>query len=94
MTASAESQAASVRPAPGTPRPYRFPHFETRTLPNGMRIEVFDNEAEAIARAEQLTTEPGPNGEAPLTPQEVLFFKWLGRVFVAILKLLHGIPIP
>lgn len=40
MTASAEVPAASVRPAPGTPRPYRFPQFETRTLANGMRIVV------------------------------------------------------
>ncbi len=30
----------SLRPSPGTPRPYRFPPFETRVLPNGLRIVV------------------------------------------------------
>ncbi len=31
---------ASPRPGAGTPRPYRFPHFETRILSNGLRIVV------------------------------------------------------
>ena len=32
--------SAPPRPDASTPRPYRFPHFETRTLPNGLRILV------------------------------------------------------
>ena len=28
------------RPAPGIPRPYTFPHFDTRILPNGLRLIV------------------------------------------------------
>jgi len=32
--------AAPPRPAPGAPRPYRFPAFERRTLPNGLRLVV------------------------------------------------------
>jgi zinc protease len=31
---------APPRPAPGAPRPYRFPAFERRTLPNGLRLVV------------------------------------------------------
>ncbi|HYW31582.1 MAG TPA: hypothetical protein VE869_08755, partial [Gemmatimonas sp.] len=31
---------APPRPPAGTPRPYRFPHFETRILANGLRIVV------------------------------------------------------
>ncbi|MCC6242789.1 MAG: insulinase family protein [Gemmatimonadaceae bacterium] len=31
---------APPRPAAGAPRPYRFPHFETRILSNGLRIVV------------------------------------------------------
>ena len=31
---------APQRPGAGTPRPYRFPHFETRILANGLRIVV------------------------------------------------------
>lgn len=31
---------APARPGPGSPRPYRFPAFETRVLPNGLRIIV------------------------------------------------------
>ena len=31
---------APPRPEAGTPRPYRFPHFETRILSNGLRIVV------------------------------------------------------
>jgi zinc protease len=30
----------SVRPAPGTPREYHFPAFESVTLPNGLRVVV------------------------------------------------------
>ncbi len=32
--------SAPARPAAGTPRPYRFPHFETRVLPNGLRLLI------------------------------------------------------
>ncbi|MBL0938840.1 MAG: insulinase family protein [Gemmatimonadaceae bacterium] len=32
--------AAPSRPGAGTPRPYRFPVFETRILPNGLRLTV------------------------------------------------------
>ena len=28
------------RPVPGTPRPYHFPHFERRVLPNGLTLVV------------------------------------------------------
>jgi zinc protease len=31
---------APPRPAPATPRPYQFPAFERRTLPNGLRLVV------------------------------------------------------
>ncbi len=31
---------APARPAAGTPRAYRFPHFETRVLPNGLRLLI------------------------------------------------------
>lgn len=31
---------APPRPTPGTPRPYAFPHFSTRILPNGLRLVV------------------------------------------------------
>lgn len=34
------AQAPPARPGAGTPRPYRFPHFETRILANGLRILV------------------------------------------------------
>jgi hypothetical protein len=34
------SSDAPPRPGAGTPRPYRFPHFETRILSNGLRIVV------------------------------------------------------
>jgi zinc protease len=36
----ASTAAASPRPGAGEPRPYRFPHFETRILSNGLRIMV------------------------------------------------------
>jgi zinc protease len=32
--------APAPRPAPAAPRDYHFPHFERRTLPNGMRLVV------------------------------------------------------
>ncbi|MGZ8469404.1 MAG: M16 family metallopeptidase [Gemmatirosa sp.] len=32
--------AAPPRPAPGEPRPYQFPRFERRTLPNGLRLVI------------------------------------------------------
>ncbi|MES2522521.1 MAG: pitrilysin family protein [Gemmatimonadota bacterium] len=38
--ASAMIGGAPPRPPAGTPRPYRFPHFETRILANGLRIVV------------------------------------------------------
>ena len=31
---------APPRPAPGAPRPYHFPAFERRALPNGLRLVV------------------------------------------------------
>jgi zinc protease len=34
------SLAAPARPDAGAPRPYRFPHFETRILPNGLRLLI------------------------------------------------------
>lgn len=34
------SSNAPARPGAGTPRPYRFPQFETRILPNGLRVIV------------------------------------------------------
>ncbi len=40
MTAVGDTPAAPPRPAPGAPRPYHFPHFERRTLPNGLRLVV------------------------------------------------------
>lgn len=38
--ASPSAPLAPPRPGPGAPRPYRFPHFETRILSNGLRIMV------------------------------------------------------
>ena len=38
MTATLPPRAP--RPAPGVPRPYRFPPFERRALPNGMQLVV------------------------------------------------------
>ena len=35
-----ETPAAPPRPGPGAPRAYRFPAFETRVLPNGLRVTV------------------------------------------------------
>lgn len=65
----------------------------TIVTPQGITIEVFEDyeEAQAIARYQQLTTEPGPNGEAP-NPQDILFLKWLGKILLIAIKLLHGIP--
>ncbi|HEY0776743.1 MAG TPA: pitrilysin family protein [Gemmatirosa sp.] len=45
MSAVESAVASSVteappRPAPGAPRPYHFPHFERRALPNGLRLVV------------------------------------------------------
>lgn len=40
MTALDLSDVAPSRPGPGAPRPYRFPHFETRILSNGLRVMV------------------------------------------------------
>lgn len=37
---SASVPPAPPRPSAGTPRPYRFPHFETRILSNGLRVVV------------------------------------------------------
>ena len=37
---AAPSVAAPPRPAPAAPRPYHFPAFERRTLPNGLRLVV------------------------------------------------------
>ena len=37
---AASAPPAPPRPAPGEPRPYRFPRFERRLLPNGMRLVV------------------------------------------------------
>lgn len=38
--AASAAPAAPPRPAPGPPRPYHFPAFERRTLPNGLRLVV------------------------------------------------------
>ncbi len=35
-----EASEAPPRPDPGEPRPYHFPHFERRQLPNGLRLVV------------------------------------------------------
>jgi zinc protease len=40
QVASPSAPLAPPRPGPGAPRPYRFPHFETRILSNGLRIMV------------------------------------------------------
>lgn len=39
-TLAAPAIEAPRRPGPGAPRPYRFPHFETRILSNGLRLMV------------------------------------------------------
>jgi zinc protease len=40
MSTTLETPPAMPRPGAGEPRPYRFPHFETRILSNGLRIMV------------------------------------------------------
>jgi zinc protease len=40
MSPPAAPPAAPPRPQPGVPRSYRFPHFETRILGNGLRVIV------------------------------------------------------
>ena len=40
MSAAPNADPAPPRPAPGAPRPYRFPAFERRELPNGLRLVV------------------------------------------------------
>ncbi len=40
VSSTVEIPPAPPRPAPGAARPYHFPAFETRTLPNGLRVVV------------------------------------------------------
>ncbi len=40
MVSSMNANNVSPRPAPGIPRPYLFPHFETHVLDNGLRLTI------------------------------------------------------
>jgi zinc protease len=40
MTTTIVEPVAPPRPAPGEPRPYQFPEFQSRTLSNGLRVIV------------------------------------------------------
>ena len=62
--------------------------------PNGAHVFVSDNEAEAQTKYEQLINEPIilPDGtEHRLTPQEILFFKWLGKCILIWIIMIKGI---
>ena len=62
--------------------------------PNGAHVFVSNNEAEAQAKYEQLINEPVilPDGtEHKLSPSEILFFKWLGKMIIIWIIMTKGI---
>lgn len=74
-------------------QPFQIPDNFTGpfVLPNGLRGEAFDDEQLAMSRYEELTTQSqtlADGQQRPLTPQEILFFKWLGKmILIAIISL-------
>jgi zinc protease len=77
MTAPTETRSAS-RPAPSEPRPYRFPAFERRTLPNGLTLVVAPVRklpvvtALAVIDAGAVCDQPGREGLAPITARALI----------------------
>ena len=68
------------------------------TAPNGMSVYHWDESEIALAqdKYDELTTQPQQleNGEQrPLTREEILFFKWLGKVILIVLARAIGIPL-
>jgi len=53
-----------VRPSPGRPRPYHFPHFERRTLANGAQLVTADLPGRPLV-AVRLILEGGATYEPP-----------------------------
>ena len=75
---SAPSDAMIERPVPGTPRAYRFPDFESHTLPNGVRVVIAPVRKLPVATARLVMdagamTEPrGAEGVARLASRALL----------------------
>jgi zinc protease len=71
--ASATAPAAPARPLPGVVRPYHFPTFQTRILPNGLRVVVAPVHAHpvvtvlAVVEAGATRDPEGKHGLAVLT---------------------------
>lgn len=66
------------------------------TAPNGAVIFHWDESEVALAQSkyDELTTTPQqlPDGQQrPLTPQELLFFRWLGRIVLIVLAMATGV---
>ena len=65
--------AAAPKPQPGSPRDYRFPHFDRRTLSNGMQLLVAPIaklplvSVLALVEAGASVEPPGKQGVAALT---------------------------
>ena len=53
-------------PAPGTPRPYHFPHITRTTLPNGLRVLVAENRNAPIAALRALVKSGADHDTAEL----------------------------
>src|SRR5437763_2788375 len=53
-------------PAPGTPRPYHFPHITRTTLPNGLRVLVAENRSAPIAALRALVKSGADHDTAEL----------------------------
>jgi zinc protease len=76
MTASTLERVP--RPAPGKPRPYQFPRFERRSLPNGLRLIVAPIPKLPLASITMLvdagavSDPPGRSGLAQLTAKLLL----------------------
>lgn len=69
---------AAERPAPGPPRPYRFPHFERRALESGLQLVVATVHklplvtVVALVDAGAIADPPGREGLATLTARLLL----------------------
>jgi zinc protease len=69
---------AAARPSPSEPRPYRFPSFEIRELPNGLRLVVAQVAklpvvtALAVVDAGAVCDMPGLEGLAPITARALI----------------------
>ena len=78
MTAPTTDARAAARPAPSEPRPYRFPAFERRTLPNGLKLVIAPVHklpvvtALAVVDAGAVCDMPGREGLAPMTARALI----------------------